>query len=97
MICSSKRRTKKVVMDTQCVNSYCVQTSCTLNSVTCGRSTSNLWLRAFELELVESEEDWEDLRMVVSPRQALLWDWGAGLDLQRANRNHFKAALEFGV
>ena len=80
---------RKVVKDTKCANSYCVHVSCTLNLMTCGRSISHLWLGALDLELVESEEDWEDLRMVVSPRQALLLGWGAGFDLQRSNQNHF--------
>ena len=88
---------RKVVMDTKSANGYCVQVSCTLNWTTCGRSISHLWLGALDLELVESEEDWEDMCMVVSPRQALLLGWGVGLDLQRSNRNYLEVALEFGV
>ena len=49
------------------------------------------------LSFVGFEEDWEDMCMVVGPRQALLLGWGVGLDLQRSNRNHLKAALEFRV
>ena len=88
---------KKVVMDTKCVNRYCVQVSCTLTFVTHGRSISHLRLRALDLEHVGSEEGWAVVCMGVSPRQALLLGWGAGLDMQRSNQNYLKAALEFRV